>query len=101
MKILNLYAGIEGGIMKDDYRYETVSERYSPIDFLLDTPRIRLFKSYHKLDSILDTMDEALKRASDYPEDLTKDDANLVQEFLEDLGEVLQRYDDLFNKFDE
>jgi len=87
--------------MKDDYRYETVSERYSPIDFLIDTPRIRLFKSYHKIDSILDSMDEALKRASDYPEDLTPADAIQVQQFLEDFGEVLQRYDDLFNKFDE
>ena len=87
--------------MKDDYRYETVSERYSPIDFLIDTPRIRLFKSYHKIDSILDSMDEALRRASDYPEDLTKDDAIEAQAFLEEMGIVLQEHEALFNGFDE
>ena len=76
-------------------------ERYEEIDFLLDNYRVRLAKSYHKLDSILDTMDEALRRSSDYPEDLTPADAIQVQQFLEDFGEVLQRYDDLFNKFDE
>ena len=81
----------------NDYKYE----RYSPIDFLLDNYRVRLAKSYHKIDSILDSMDESLRRASDYPEDLTKDDANEVQQFLEDLGTVLQGFEALFNGFDE
>jgi len=75
-------------------------ERYEVIDFLLDNYRIRLYKSYYKIDSIVDSMDEFLRRASEYPEDLTKDDAIKTQQFLEDIGVVLQDYFDLFNRFE-
>ena len=75
-------------------------ERYEEIDFLLDNDRIRLYKSYYKIDSIVDSMDEFLRRASEYPEDLTKDDAIKTQQFLEDIGVVLQDYFDLFNRFE-
>jgi len=74
-------------------------ERYEEIDFLLDNYRIRLYKSYHKIDSIVDSMDEFLRRASEYPEDLTKEDAIETQQFLEDIGVVLQNYESLFDRF--
>jgi len=83
----------------NDYKYET--ERYSPIDFLIDTPRIRLFKSYHKIDSILDSMDEALRRAGEHPAQLSKDHATRCQFFLETVGDALQEYEYLFNEMDE
>jgi len=85
--------------MKDDYKYET--ERYEPIDHLLDNYRVRLAKSYHKIDSILDTMDEYLRRAEDYPADISKEDAIQVQAFLEEIGMVLQKYESLFNGMDD
>jgi len=79
--------------MKDDYKFE--------LDEVLDDYAIRLYKSYHQIDAILNKMDKFLMKAGNFPEDLKSEDAGKVQEFLEDLGEVLQRYDDLFNKFDE
>jgi len=71
------------------------------IDFLLDNYRVRLVKLYHKIDAIVDSMDKALRRASDYPEDLTKDHAIQAQQFLEDIGKVLQDHESLFNELDE
>ena len=84
-----------------DYKYETTNERYEPIDHLLDNYRVRLAKSYHKIDSILDSMDEYLRRASDYPEDLTRDDAIEIQAFLEEMGTLMRGCEALFNGFDE
>jgi len=85
--------------MKDNYKYET--ERYEPIDHLLDNYRVRLAKSYHKIDSILDSMDEYLRRAGDYPADISKEDAIQVQAALEEIGMVLQKYESLFNGMDD
>jgi len=87
--------------VKGDYKYETTNERYEPIDHLLDNYRVRLAKSYHKIDSILDTMDEYLRRAGDYPADISKEDAIQVQAALEEIGMVLQKYESLFNGMDD
>uniref|UniRef100_A0A6M3LU43 Uncharacterized protein n=1 Tax=viral metagenome TaxID=1070528 RepID=A0A6M3LU43_9ZZZZ len=75
-------------------------ERYEEIDFLLDNYRTRLYKLYHKIDLIVDSMNESFWRAKDYPEDLSKDDTAEVQQFLEDIGLVLLEYEPLFDKFE-
>lgn len=87
--------------MKDDYKYETVSERFEPIDTVLDTQPTRLVKYYYQMLNIMDYMDEALRRAGEHPVELSKDHAERVQDFLEKTGEVLQDYEPLFNEMDE
>jgi len=87
--------------MKDDYKYETVSERFEPIDTVIDTQPTRLVKYYYQLLKIMDAMDEALRRAGEHPVQLRKDYADGVQNFLEEGGEVLQKYELLFNNMDE
>jgi len=68
---------------------------------MIDLYSTRLCKSYYQILQIMDNMDEYLRRAGEYPEDLIKDDAIQVQQFLEDCGKVLQDYEPLFSKFDE
>jgi len=87
--------------MNDDYKYETVSERFEPIDTVIDTQPTRLVKYYYQLLNIMDAMDEALRRAGEHPAQLCKDHADRVQDFLEKTGECLQGYEPLFNELDE
>ena len=87
--------------MKGDYKLEIMSERFESIDTVIDTQPTRLVKYYYQILNIMDSMDEALRRASDYPEDLTKEDAIQVQAALEEIGAVLQKYEATFNGFDE
>ena len=87
--------------MKDDYKYETVSERFEPIDPVIDNYRIRIVKSYYQILALMDSMDEYLRRAGEYPADISKEDAIQVQDFLETVGDALQGYNDLFNDMDE
>ena len=87
--------------MKGDYKYETTNERYEPIDHLLDNNRTRLCKSYYQILEVMDTMDEYLRRAGDYPADISKEDAIQVQAALEEIGAVLQKYESLFNGMDD
>ena len=87
--------------MKDDYRYETVSERFEPIDTVIDTQPTRLVKYYYQLLEIMDYMDEALRRAGEHPAQLSKDHATRVQFFLETVGDALQEYESLFDEMDE
>ena len=85
----------------NDYKYETVSERFEPIDTVIDTQPTRLVKYYYQLLKIMDAMDEALRRAGEHPVQLRKDYTEGVQGFLEKTGEVLQDYEPLFNEMDE
>jgi len=87
--------------MKDDYKLETMSERFEPIDTVIDTPPTRLVKYYYQILNIIDSMDEALRRAGEHPVELSKDHATRCQYFLEKTGEVLQDYEPLFNEMDE
>ena len=82
-----------GGIMKDDYKYE--------LDEVLDDYAIRLYKSYHQIDAILNKMDEFLMKAGNFPEDLKSEDAGEVQEFLSEMDKVMRDYEYLFDRFDE
>ena len=87
--------------MKGDYKLEIMSERFEPIDTVIDTQPTRLVKYYYQILNIMDSMDEALRRASDYPEDLTKEDEIEVQAALEEIGMALQKHEAIFNGFDE
>ena len=89
--------------MKGDYRYETETEifRYLPIDNMIDLYSTRLCKSYYQILQIMDKMDEYLRRAEDYPADISKEDAIQVQAALEEIGMVLQKYESLFNGMDD
>jgi len=87
--------------MKDNYKYETVSERFEPIDTVIDTQPTRLVKYYYQLLEIMDYMEEALKRAGEHPVELSKDHAKGVQGFLETVGTALQEHEQLFNEMDE
>ena len=86
--------------MKDDYKYETISERFEPIDTVIDTQPTRLVKYYYQLLKIMDAMDEALMLAGEHPAELSKDHATRVQGFLETVGDALQEYEFLFNELD-
>jgi len=87
--------------MKNGYKYETVSERFEPIDPIIDNYRIRIVKSYYQILQVMDTIDEYLRRAGEYPADISKEDAIQVQDFLETVGNALQRYEHLFNGMDD
>lgn len=89
--------------MKDDYRYEAETERfrYLPIDNMIDDYPTRICKSYYQILQIMDNMDEYLIRAGEYPVQLSKDHAERAQNFLEEVGEALQKYESLFNEMDE
>jgi len=87
--------------MKDDYKLETISERFEPIDTVIDTQPTRLVKYYQQLLNIMDSMDEALRRAGEHPAELSKDHATRCQNFLEETGEILQKHEPLFNELDE
>ena len=84
--------------MNDDYKYET--ERYEEIDPIIDNYRVRLIKSFYQIVGLVDNMDEYLRRAGEYPADITKDDAVQAQGFLETVGTALQEYEQLFNELD-
>jgi len=87
--------------MKNDYKYETISERFEPIDTVIDTQPTRLVKYYYQLLNIMDSMDEALRRAGEYPAELSENHAERTQDFLETVGEALQKHESLFNEMDE
>jgi len=87
--------------MNDDYKYETVSERFEPIDTMIDTQPTRLVKYYYQILNIMDYMEEALRRSGEYPAQLNQDHATRCQDFLETVGDALQGYNDLFNDMDE
>ena len=85
--------------MNDDYKYKT--ERYEEIDPIIDNYRIRLIKSFYQIVGLVDNMDEYLRRAGEYPADISKEDAVQVQDFLETVGNALQKYEHLFNGMDD
>jgi len=63
--------------------------------------RVRLAKSYWQIKERLDSMEAYLRHAEDHPADLTKEDANEVQEFLEVVGTEMERFFLLFVGFSE
>jgi len=79
--------------------YET--ERYEEIDPIIDNYRVRLIKSFYQIVGLVDNMEEYLRRAKDYPADISKEDAIQVQAFLEEIGMALQKHEAIFNGFDE
>jgi len=87
--------------MKDDYKYETTTERFEPVDPIIDNYRIRIVKTYYQLLGLMDYIDECLRRAGEYPANITKEDAVQVQDFLETVGTALQGYEHLFNRMDD
>ena len=60
------------------------------------TYREKLNKAHIKLDTILNQMDTFLHRAEEHPAQVSKDEAEQVQKFLEDVGTLLQKYFILF-----
>ena len=73
--------------MKHDHRYEE--------DTFLDY-RTKLANSYFTLETTLNKMDTYLRRSEDYPSQLSKDEAQQAQKFLEDVGKLIQSYFILF-----
>ena len=73
--------------MKHDHRYEE--------DTFLDY-RTKLANAYVALETTLNKMDTYLRRSEDYPSQLSKDEAQQAQRFLEEMGSLLQEYFILF-----
>jgi len=58
--------------------------------------RTKLGNAYVALETTLNKMDTYLRRAEDYPSQLSKDEAQQAQRFLEEAGSLLQSYFILF-----
>ena len=58
--------------------------------------RTKLGRSYFALETTLNKMDTYLRRSEDYPSQLSKDEAQQAQKFLEDVGKLVQEYFILF-----
>jgi len=76
--------------MKHDNQYET----FEPDTF--DSYRTKLGESYFALDRALNKMSGLLSRAEEHPAQVSKDEAEQAQRFLEEMGSLLQSYFILF-----
>ena len=81
--------------MKDDHKYEL-----HDLDTFLDY-RTRLGNSYFTLKATLNAMDTLLRRAEEYPAQVSNDEGGQVQMFLEEAGFLLREHFVLFARMSE
>lgn len=80
---------------KDDYKYENYD-----LDTFLDY-RTKLGNSYFALEATLNAMNTYLRRAEEYPAQVSKDEGGRVQMFLEEAGFLLREHFVLFARMSE
>ena len=73
--------------MKHDHRYEE--------DTFLDY-RTKLANSYFDMERKLNAMDTFRSRAEEHPRQISEDEAEQAQRYLEEMGSLLQEYFILF-----
>ncbi len=59
----------------------------------------KISKAYFKIDELMDEIETLLRTAEDYPAEISKEDAQQVQAFLETAGKVMHEYFSLFSGF--
>ena len=59
----------------------------------------KISKAYSKIDELMDEIETLLRAAEDYPAEISKEDAQQVQSFLETAGKAIREYFPLFVGF--